>query len=85
MGDNKAVATVDDRTEYRVLVLNDENYITWKWQMTLVLKTKGLYGCVSSPDITNEVKERQAVTLLASALSTDNMQRVINCTTAHSI
>lgn len=72
-------------TDFRVVVLGDENYITWKWHMTMVLRSRGLLEYVEKEDVKDATKECQAATLIASALNTDNMQRVINCTSAYTI
>jgi len=71
-----------EKTDYRIVVLGDDNYITWKWHMTMVLKAKGLFACVESDLVLEPDKAVQATTLLASALSELNMQRVINCNSA---
>jgi len=74
-----------EKTDYRIVVLGDDNYITWKWHMTMVLKAKGLFACVESDLVLEPDKAVQATTLLASALSELNMQRVINCNSAFEI
>ena len=75
---------VDDRHEYCLTILREDNYATWKWQITMVLKTKRLYDSVIG-QCADPSKNRQAATFLASALNQQNMQRVINCTTANEI
>ena len=57
-----------EKTDYRIVVLGDDNYITWKWHMTMVLKAKGLFACVESDLVLELDKAVQATTLLASAL-----------------
>jgi len=74
----------EDKLDYRLTTLVEDNYVTWKWQMVMVLKAKGLYDCVVGTS-NDETKKHQAATLLASSLSQQNMQRVINCATAKEI
>lgn len=73
-----------DKQDYRINLLNDNNYITWKWQIEMLLKIRGLYEVVTA-QIQDPAKNRQAAMLLASTLSEQNMQRVINCTTGSEI
>ena len=75
---------IDDKHDFKITVLGEDNYTTWKWQVVMILKAKGLYDCVTGVE-TNEAKNRLAAILLGSALSQLNMQRVINCETAHEI
>lgn len=75
---------VEDKTDYRTVILTDENYVTWKWHMSMVLATKNLSECITGTE-TNPVKLRQAATLIGSSLNDSNMQKVINCTTAQEI
>ena len=74
----------EDKLDYRLTTLVEDNYVTWKWQMVMVLKAKGLYDRVVGTS-NDETKKHQAATLLASSLSQQNMQRVINCATAKEI
>lgn len=81
----------NDRSDYKIVHLGEENYVTWKWHMTMILTTKGLFDCVEEetpgggPIQTDETKQCQAATLIAGALSEANMQRVVNCNTAFEI
>lgn len=74
----------DNKFDYRVTLLDENNYITWKWQIQMILKCKGLLETVTK-DKGNEIQKSTAATFLASTLSQDNMRRVINCDTAHKI
>lgn len=74
-----------DKNDYRVIVLGEDNYTTWKWHMNMVLKTKGLYDAVIKNDYKDQTKIDQATALIASTLSQQNMQRVINCDNAYDI
>lgn len=75
---------MSDRLEYRFTVLGEDNYITWKWQISMILESRGLMPCVSGTS-SDASKNHLAATFLASTLSEQNMQRVINCTTAAQI
>jgi hypothetical protein len=78
------MADHSDMDKFQFIILGDNNYTTWKWQMSMILKTKGLYG--SATQDTGDASQRgRAAVLLASALSQDNMRRVINCETAYQI
>lgn len=68
----------------RVELLGEDNYVTWKWQITMILKQRKLYDCVIGKPSSDEENEK-AAPLLASTLTEYNMQRVINCTTAAEI
>lgn len=74
-----------DKPDFRMVVLGDENYVTWKWYMLMILKSRGLNECIEEEEVKNAALERRAATLIASALSIDNMHRVINCTSAYNI
>lgn len=76
----------EDKQDYRVIVLGEDNYVTWKWHMIMILEAKGLYKWVTDIDHKGEESDKyRATSLLASALSQTNMQRVINCKTAYEI
>lgn len=75
----------DGKTDIRLDVLKEDNYITWKWHMTIVLDTKGLMQYVTNEDMKNDERAKLAASLISSALSDDNRQRVINCSTAYDI
>lgn len=86
MGDNNQLqpSSQVDRNDYRVVVLNENNYVTWKWQMELILTSKDLMPCIAGVS-TNERKNHEAASILAASISTLNMQRVVNCKTAKEI
>lgn len=74
-----------DKLEYRINALNEDNYVTWKWQIMMVLKNKGLLDSITTKRTTETSRDKQAALIIASALSQQNMQRVINCNTAYEI
>lgn len=74
----------EEKTDYRITPLGEDNYITWKWQISMILKQKNLVKCITGECVDQRLND-QASTLLASSLSQLNMQKVINCTTAKEI
>lgn len=40
----------EDKQDYRIIVLGEDNYVTWKWHMVMILKAKGLYEYVVKKD-----------------------------------
>lgn len=78
-------SATEDRGDYRIDTLREDNFTTWKWHMLMVLKAKGLRQCVESSTIEDSRLEAKAVALLASSLSVFNQQRVVNCSTAYEI
>lgn len=65
--------------EFKIIKLDRENYVVWKWQFTNVLKAKGLEGTLLAES--NGDQAKQALALLGSALSEENILKIINCTT----
>lgn len=75
---------MDDKTDCRIIILGEDNYVTWKWQVMMALKSKGLEDSIITPGI-DVRKDGLTAIFLASTLSQLNMQRVINCTNAREI
>lgn len=75
----------EDRNDYRLMILQEDNYTAWKWQMTMVLQSKNLWKYVNDPTVPLDSKANQAAIFLGTTLSENNMLRVINCTTARQI
>lgn len=73
----------EDKNDYRLLVLNENNYPGWKFQIKLALESKGLWKYVEDPLQSGDPRAKQAATILTSTLSYDNLMKVINCQTAH--
>lgn len=71
----------EQRLDFRIDKLEHANYVTWKWQLVNVLKAKNLYNAVISEDA-DDLSSRQALALLGSALSRDNMALVVGCESA---
>ena len=83
--DTRLVNMGSDKNDYRIDILKEDNYVTWKWHMSMVLDTKGMLEYVTNPDKKTEQRSKQAATLIGSALSDDNKQMVINCDNAYDI
>ena len=64
--------------DLKVLKLEETNYVIWKWQFKNVLDAKGL-GLALTDEAT-ELVSKQALALLGSTLSEDNMLKIISCT-----
>lgn len=62
----------------KVLKLEENNYVVWKWQFLNVLKAKNLDRVISDEEIDNAI-DGQALAILGSALSEQNMLKIINC------
>lgn len=69
--------------EFKLIKLEKDNYVVWKWQFKNVLKAKNLQGALTtSPDgKRNSAEDREAMALLGSALSEENILKIIDCST----
>lgn len=61
--------------------MEEDNYVTWKWQIVNVFRAKNLFNAISSQDV-EEANSRQALALLGSSLSRENMALVVGGETA---
>lgn len=77
----------EDKQNYRMIVLGEDNYVTWKWHITSILRSKGLFGFTEGVKVEGlqDTDGHRAMSLVASSLSQTNMQRVINCDSAFEI
>lgn len=73
-----------DRIEYKLHILNKNNYHIWKKHIHNVLDAKNLLEEVES-DVIGTVREKQARALLTSALDETNQMIVIDCESAFDI
>lgn len=64
--------------DFKVIKLEKDNFVVWKWQMKNVLKAKGWDGALLNGF--NE-HSQEALALLGSALSDENILKIINCST----
>lgn len=70
--------------DFRLIKLDKENYVIWKWQFKNVLEAKNLSNVFNRPGqepVATEIEKKQALALLRSSLSDDNMLKIINCRT----
>lgn len=82
---NQAVANVAEaKVEFRLHVLEKNNYIIWKTHTKNVLEAKGLVAAIEG-ELADSLREKQARALLTSALSSENQMKVINCDSAYKI
>lgn len=65
--------------EFKLIKLDKENYVAWKWQFKNVLKARKL-SQVFEP-VCDEAKMDQALALLGSGLSEDNILKISSCDT----
>lgn len=72
----------EDKHDYRIITLTEENYPGWKLQVKLLLESKNLWQYVSEREQAQNIRGKQAANLTLSSISYDNMLKVINCQTA---
>ena len=70
---------MSERQEFKVLKLDRNNYVIWKWQFQNVARAGGLGELFGEGEITQE-KDGKGLALLGSALSDDNILKIVNCT-----
>lgn len=66
----------ESKLDFKIDKLEEDNYVTWKWQLVNILKAKKLYSAVTDEDC-NDSSSRQALGLIGSALSRENMALVV--------
>lgn len=71
---------MSERQDYKLVQLEKDNYVTWKWQMKNILKAKKLESVLLF-DNKDMDKDTQALAILGSALSQNEMLKIINCET----
>lgn len=62
----------------KLIRLDKGNYIVWKWQFVNVLKANKLQSVLGAEPVSEE-QDGQAMALLGSALSEENILKIINC------
>lgn len=65
--------------EYKLIKLENENYVIWKWQFRNVLRACQLLKVYNEEATVPE--QNRALALLSSAISDENMLRIANCET----
>lgn len=71
------------KSELALPILEEKNYVTWKWHMAMVLESKGLDKVILGQG--DEKDNSVACSLLASALNETNKLKVVNCSRAKDI
>lgn len=79
------VVATESKAEFKLHILERNNYVIWKRHTLNVLAAKNLLETVENELDVQNVKERQARALLTSALSSENQMKVISCGSAYSI
>lgn len=64
--------------DYKITVLENNNYVTWKWHITTILKAKDLYDQLNYVGEPTQ-KNQKALALFGSTLSQENQLRVSSC------
>lgn len=81
---NSSLSQHDVKLDYKICKLENDNYVTWKWQIINILKAKQLYKADDMDD-EDDMADKQALALLGSALNNDNMALVVGCETAFEV
>jgi len=74
----------ESRIDFKLHILEKNNYTIWKAHTRNVLEAKGLMAAIES-ELLNSSRERQCRAILTSALSNDNQMKVINCNSSFKI
>jgi len=69
-----------ERQEFKVLKLDKNNYVIWKWQFQNVARANGL-GVLFEEGVVAPEKDGRGLALLGSALSDENILKIVNCNT----
>jgi len=69
-----------ERQEFKVLKLDKNNYVVWKWQFQNVARANGL-GVLFEEEMVTPEKDGRGLALLGSALSDENILKIVNCIT----
>lgn len=72
---------MSEKQDYKLLQLEKDNYVLWKWQFRNILKAKKLMKVLEPGEVEDVDKDAQALALLGSALSPNEMLKIINCQT----
>lgn len=70
-----------DKNDCKLIKLENENYVVRKWQFKNVLKAKKLDKVLNQDEPVNDVMDGQAMALLGSGLSEENILKIINRST----
>lgn len=68
-----------------VIVLNDRNWETWKFQMSITLKSKKLYDCIEKPldEKSDGEKDNRAQELIATRVEEKVLAYLLSCQSAY--
>lgn len=77
---------MSENNDHKVIRLEKDNYVLWNWQIQNIFNVKGLGDFLKIPNPgetipLDRVKDSRALALLGSSLSSNEMYKVINCTT----
>ena len=68
----------DDK--FKLIKLDNDNYVIWKWQFMNVLRAKKIEKVLNA-NHSDVDQSNKALAILGSALSEENMLKIVNCTT----
>jgi len=68
-----------EKQDFRPLKLDRDNYVVWKWQFVNVAKAQKMSRLFEQGAVSEELDDK-GLALLGSALSEENMLKIINCT-----
>lgn len=68
-----------DKKEVQLIKLEKDNYVSWKWQFKNVLRAKKLDVVLLDSQTRDMEKDHQALALLGSSLSEENILKIVNC------
>lgn len=73
-------SNMDQKSEFKLFNLNQENYVAWKWQFKNVMKARNLSKVFGEESVSDST-DAQALAILGSALNEENILKIINCIT----
>jgi len=74
----------EDKIDFKMMRLDSSNYVGWKLQLSAVLKAKKIHECVTGNSLDPE-KELQAYAFLLSAVDSDHLLKIVDCTTSKAV
>lgn len=78
------VSSIDTKVDYHLEKLDSENYVTWRWQISNVLRAKNLESAIINQNVSGQIQQ-SALALIGSALDNENKMLVVGCTSAFEV
>ncbi|KOB52112.1 Uncharacterized protein OBRU01_26501 [Operophtera brumata] len=70
------------KESYRVVILTGKNWLAWKFQMTIILKAKGLHEVILKTPEKDEEKDNKAQELIVTRVEESILTYIMTCKTA---